>query len=91
MPHRQNFEAISSDTVVDSIPDAIKVQPPHISRSRFADANSDVWLHKQEIESSLQILAYSARNCRPVDCPPLDYAFDFASGTSRDEKFKRHS
>jgi len=91
MPHRQNFEAISSDTVVDPIPDAIKVQPPHISRTRFVDANSDVWLHKQEIESSLQILAYSARSCRPVDCPPLDNAFDFASGASRDEKFKRHS
>jgi hypothetical protein len=91
MPHRQNFETISSHTVVDPIPDAIKVQPPHVSRTRFVDGNSDIWLHKQEIESSLQILAYGARSCRPVDCPPLDDAFDFASGASRDEKFKRHS
>jgi hypothetical protein len=70
---------------------SIKVQPPHISRTRFVDANPDVWLHKQEIESSLQILAYSTGSCRPVDYPPLDDAFDFASGASRDEKFKRHS
>ena len=91
MPHRQNFEAISSDTVVDPIPDAIKVQPLHISRTRFVDANPDVWLHKQEIESSLQILAYSTGSCWPVDYPPLDDAFDFASGASRDEKFKRYS
>ena len=53
--------------------------------------NSDVWLHQQKIESSLQILTYSAWSCRPVDYPPLDNAFDFASGASRDEKFKRHS
>ena len=42
------------------MPNAIKVQPPHIRRTRFVDENSDVWLYKQEIESGLQILAYGA-------------------------------
>ena len=70
MPHRQDFEVISSDTVVDPIPDAIKVQPPDIRRTRFVDANSDVWLHKQKIQRGLQILTYSAWSCTPVDCPP---------------------
>lgn len=91
MPHGQDFEAISPDTVVDPIPDAIKVQPPHLRRTRFVHANPDVWPYKQEIESGLQVLSYSARNCRPVDGPPLDDAFDLAGGPPRDEKFKRHS
>ena len=90
MPHGQDFEVISSDTLVDPMPNAIKVQPPHIRRTRFVDENSDVWLYKQEIESGLQILSYGARSCRPVDRPPLDDAFDLASGPSRDEEFKRH-
>jgi len=86
MPHRQDFEAIPSDTVIDPVPDAIYVQPPHIRRTRFLDANSDVWLHKQKIQRGLQILTYCARSCRPVDCPPLENALDLASGASRDEK-----
>ena len=42
------------------MPNVIKVQPPHIRRTRFVDENSDVWLYKQEIESGLQILSYGA-------------------------------
>jgi hypothetical protein len=90
MPHRQDFEAISSNTVVDPIPDAIKVETPYLRRTRLVDANSDVWLHKQKIQRGLKILAYSTWSCRSVDRPPLDNAFNLASGASRDEKLKRH-
>ena len=91
MPHRQDFEAIPSDSVIDPIPDAIQVQPPHISRTRFVDAYPDVWLHKQKIQCGLQILTHSAWSRRPVYCPPLHNAFDLARSASRDEKLKRHS
>jgi len=67
------------------------VQTRYIRRTRFVDANSDVWLYKQKIQRGLQIMTYSASSCRPVDRPPMDNAFDLASGASRDEKFKRHS
>ncbi len=79
-----------SDTVVDPIPDAIKVETPYLSRTCLIDANPDVRLHKQKRQRGLQVLAYSTRRCRPVDRPPLDDPFDLASGASRDEKLKRH-
>jgi hypothetical protein len=73
------------------MPDAIEVQPPHARRTRLVDANPDIRLHKQEIESGLQILAYRAGRRRSVHCPPLNNAFHLASRASRDEKFERHS
>jgi hypothetical protein len=91
VPHGQQFEAVTSDTVVNPIADSIKVQPAYIRRARFFHANSEVWLYKKEIESSLQILPYCARRCRPVDCPPLDNTFNLTNGPSRDEKLKWHS
>ena len=67
------------------------MEAPYVGRTRLPDANPDVWLYKQKIESGLQILTYSAWSFGPVDRPPLDNAFDPASSASRDEKFKRHS
>ncbi len=91
MPHRQYFEAIASDSVVDPIADAIKVQPPHIRGTRFVDANSNVRLNNQKVERGPQILTYGARRCGSIYCPPEGHPFDLALGASRDEKFKRHS
>jgi len=66
------------------------VETPDIRRTGLVDANSDVWLHKQEFQRGLQILAYSTWSCGSVDRPPLDNAFNLAGGASRDEKLKRH-
>jgi hypothetical protein len=48
-------------------------------------------LHEQKVEGSLKVVAYGAWRRWSVDRPPLDNAFDVASGASRDEKVKRHS
>jgi len=72
------------------MPDAINVESLYLRRSRLIDTNSDVWLHKQKIQRGLQILAYSTWSCGSVDRPPLDNAFNLASGASRNEQLKRH-
>jgi hypothetical protein len=90
MPDRQDFEAISSDTVVDPIPNAIKMETLDLRRTRLVDTNSDVRPHKQKIQRGLQILAYSTWSCRSIDRPPPDNTFNLASGASRNEELKRH-
>ena len=78
MPYGQYFEAIRSNSVVDPVPDAIKVESPHVGRACFLNARAYVRLNKQDIDGSLQILADCAWSSRPVGSPPLDDALDLA-------------
>jgi len=90
VPYRKYLEAIRSYTVVDPIPDAIKVKSPYVRRTCFLNSRAYVRLQEQDVQSSLQILADSTWICRSIGSPPLDDTLNLARCAPRDGEFERH-
>ena len=83
MPYGKQFEAIRSHSVVDPIPNAIKVDSPHVGRTCLLNAHAYARLQEQNVDSSLQILANCAWRGGSVSSPPPDDALKLARGAAR--------
>jgi hypothetical protein len=91
LPNRQHLKSISPNSIVDPVPDAIKVEPPYIGRTGLFNADADAWLHDKKIEGGLQIQTYRSGRRWSIDGPPLNNTFNLTRRAPRDMKFKRHS
>lgn len=84
MPNGQNFETVLPHTVVHPVAYAVDVKAPHVRGLGLSDLGTDVRLLQQQVGDVLQFLANCSWRRTPVRRPPLDNAFYFAGGASRD-------
>ena len=90
MPDGDNLKTIAFDPVVHPVPDAIDVESPYIGRTGLRNRRADAWLHQQKTKCGFEILSHCSGCGWPVDGPPFNDTFNFASGSTRNVQLKRH-
>ena len=78
MPESNDFEKVSTDTVVNEVPNAGEVQSAnHVGADRF-NLGAYAGFFNEQSKGSLNILADSANGGRTILGPPLRCTLDFS-------------
>lgn len=91
MPDGDNFEPVPSNTVVDPVPDAIDVKPPHAGRAGGRHRGTDFRLDEEQAQGRFKIFPNRARRRGPVDRPPLYDSLKLSGSAARDVQLERHT